>query len=127
MIIANFLTVPLIPAPFDPKIILENTAPVAHYTKLYHSFDGLAATYMWECGAGKFTVDYEWDETIIILEGSVLINEMRLSVGDVAYFSAGTSTHWNVESYLRKIAFQRRALPRWLAKLANALRRLKRF
>jgi hypothetical protein len=51
------------------------------------------------------------DETVYILEGSVTVThddvETTLRAGDVAFFAAGLRTVWDVDDYVKKIAFLR--------------------
>jgi hypothetical protein len=50
----------------------------------------------------------------------------RISVGDTVFFPAGTSAEWTVESYVRKLAFCRTPVPRYLTALRQVARRVKR-
>jgi uncharacterized protein len=72
---------------------------------------------MWDCTAGQFDWHYGFDETLHILEGSVIVSgdctpPKRLQAGDIVFFPSGTTAHWHVENYVRKIAFCRRVLPK---------------
>ena len=72
-----------------------------------------------------------------ILEGKVVVTESeapprRLQVGDVALFHAGTTVHWEIPQYVRKLAFCRSHMPpsiltayRSLARLQAGLGRLR--
>jgi len=105
-------------APICPEWIL-NGDPVFRNAVLSTSPDGLATTFFWDSTAGQFNWFYDIDETLCILEGSVIIRadsgvESRLNVGDTAFFPAGSHAVWHVESYVRKVAFLRRPLPRIL-------------
>lgn len=118
-------------SPIHGAWILEGN-PVARNKLLSSSADGMASTFIWDCTAGRFNWYYDIDETVYVLEGSVVIKDpmgarRRLSAGDTVLFQAGTHAEWNVESYVRKIAFCRIPMPRkiLLAKrLYQALRRL---
>jgi uncharacterized cupin superfamily protein len=118
-------------SPIYAAWILEGN-PIARNKLLSCSADGMASTFIWDCTAGRFNWYYELDETVYVLEGSVVIKDpmgacRRLSVGDTILFPAGTHAEWNVESYVRKIAFCRVPMPRkiLLAKrLFRAVRRL---
>jgi uncharacterized cupin superfamily protein len=124
--------VSLKPAPINPDWILEG-APVARNAVLSHSEDTTACTIMWDCTAGKFDWIYDIDETVHILEGSVIVSSentppKRLEAGDVAFFPVGTKAHWHVETYVRKVAFCRHViLPRPAQLAIHALRRAKRM
>lgn len=111
--------------------ILEGN-PIARNKLLSSSADGMASTYIWDCTAGRFNWHYAIDETVYVLAGSVVIKDVtgarrHLIAGDTVLFQAGTHAEWNVESYVRKIAFCRVPMSRkiLLAKrLFQALRRL---
>ena len=119
------------PAPIRAGWILEGN-PVARNRFLSTSADRSASTYIWDCTAGRFNWHYDIDETVCVLEGSVLIKDHAgvtriLKAGDTAFFPAGSSAEWNVEAYVRKVAFLRTPLPRsvLLAKrVYHALKRL---
>jgi uncharacterized cupin superfamily protein len=99
------------PSPINPAWILEGE-PVARKAILSSSQDTIAFTVRWDCTAGKFSWIYDLDETVHILEGSVIVSSentppKRLEAGDVAFFPAGTKAQWHVETYVRKVAFCR--------------------
>ena len=113
-------------SPINPAWILEGE-PVARNAILSRSADMTACTIFWDCTAGKFNWTYEFDETVHILEGSVIVSSensppKRLEAGDTAFFPVGTVAHWHVENYVRKVAFCRRVLPRQVAPLINLAR-----
>jgi uncharacterized protein len=112
-------------SPINVDWIIEG-APMARNAVLSSSADGTACTVMWECTAGKFRWRYGIDETVHILEGSVVIDDgqngpRRVGPGDVVFFPAGSSAIWEVDSYVRKLAFCRRALPAPVGVLYTAL------
>jgi len=118
-----------IPAPIDPGWILEGK-PIARVAILSRSEDSFAWTAMWDCTAGQFNWYYGFDETVHIVEGSVIVScsgtsPRRLEAGDVAYFPFGLTAHWHVEEYVRKVAFCRRPLPAKLMPIIRTLRRAK--
>jgi uncharacterized protein len=119
-------------SPINPAWILEGQ-PVARNVVLSHSEDTTACTIMWDCTAGKFNWHYDFDETVHILEGSVIVSSentppKRLEAGDVAFFPVGTKAHWHVETYVRKVAFCRHViLPRPAMLVIRALRRAKKM
>ena len=113
-------------SPINPARILEGE-PVARNVVLSRSADTTACTIMWDCTAGKFNWRYDFDETVHIIEGSVVVSSentppKRLQAGDVAFFPVGTVAHWQVETYVRKVAFCRRVLPRQALPVIKALR-----
>jgi uncharacterized cupin superfamily protein len=104
------------PAPIAAAWVLEGT-PTARNKFLSGSADNTASSWMWDCTAGKFNWFYDIDETICIVEGSVIVRDhrgstRRLVAGDTAFFPAGSSAEWTVEEYVRKIAFLRQPLPK---------------
>ena len=114
------------PAPINKDWIVEGE-PVARNAILSRSADTTACTIMWDCTAGKFNWRYDFDETVHIIEGSVVVSSentppKRLQAGDVAFFPVGTVAHWHVETYVRKVAFCRRVLPRQALPVIRALR-----
>lgn len=119
------------PAPIPSDWILDG-APVTRNSLLSTSGDGYASTYFWDCTAGRFHWYYDTDETVCILDGSVVVRddsgvERRLEVGDVAYFPAGSHAVWHVEAYVRKVAFFRGQLPAallWVRRVAKEALRL---
>ena len=103
---------PLQPAPINADWIIDG-APIARNALLSLSDDKDAFTLMWDCTAGQFEWRYSIDETVYILEGSVIVEDEagarhRLETGATAFFPAGSRAIWRVESYVRKVAFCRR-------------------
>jgi uncharacterized protein len=122
--------VELAPGPINPAWVLEGN-PVSCNKLLSYSADGSASTMMWDCTAGRFNWHYDVDETLYIIEGSVIIKDAtgearRLSAGDVVFFPAGSSAEWHVETYIRKVAFCRTPLPGPVAFAKRGFRFLKR-
>jgi uncharacterized cupin superfamily protein len=103
------------PAPIDPSWI-HNGAPEARNRVMARSRDGTAHTFLWECTAGSFTWRYHDDETLYVLEGEAVLlegeAERRIAPGDLVFFAAGARVTWRIDSYIRKVAFVRRALPK---------------
>jgi uncharacterized cupin superfamily protein len=119
------------PSPIYGDWILEGT-PVARNSVLSSSADGGASTVMWDCTAGRFNWFYGGEETIYVIEGSVIIKDgagvaRRLSAGDTIFFPAGSRAEWHVETYIRKIAFCRTPLPRPLVFAKRGMKFLKRL
>lgn len=107
--------VPLQPCPINPEWIIEG-APLARNAMLSRSADGGACTLIWDCTAGLFNWRYDIDETVYVLEGSVVVRddrgvEHRLEPGSTAFFPAGSHAVWRVDSYVRKVAFCRNPVP----------------
>jgi uncharacterized protein len=119
------------PAPITAAWILEGT-PTARNKFLSQSADNTASTYMWDCTAGKFNWFYDIDETICLVEGSVIVRDHRgstrkLVAGDTAFFPAGSSAEWTVEEYVRKIAFLRQPVPKSVQRAKRLYHSLKRL
>ena len=112
------LTVDLTPRPIEPSWIIEGK-PDATWCVLSKSADGLASTMVWHCTAGKFNWYYDFDETILILEGGIVLESdtmppTRYGPGDVIFFKDGAHARWHVESHVKKLAFCRKTQPVWL-------------
>jgi uncharacterized protein len=109
------LAVNLTSQPIEPSWIIEGN-PLAQCSVLSKSSDGLASTLVWECSEGKFNWYYDFDETILILEGSIVLESddmppTRYGPGDVVFFRDGAHARWHVEGRVRKLAFCRKTSP----------------
>jgi uncharacterized protein len=117
--------------PIRPQWVLEG-APVAQYKILSTSTDGTAKTIIWDCTAGRFNWFYDMDETVYVLEGSVVLKDetgtsRRVGAGETIFFRAGSQAEWTVERYIRKIAFLRTPVPKHALLAIRAVRVLKRL
>lgn len=117
------------PAPIVPHWIVDG-APFARATELMRSEDQTAYTVVWDCTAGTFDWTYRFDETIHIVEGSIILSDagnppQRLGPGDVVFFPKGSQVRWKVEGYVKKVAFFRKVVPNPLNPAFKALRSLK--
>ncbi len=106
----------LTPSPVNPQWIIDGQ-PEAMAYDLSRSTDGTAVSVHWSCTAGTFHWYFSIDETVHVVEGEVIVRQtgmpdLRLTVGDVALFRAGTWCIWHVPVYVRKLAFCRQAMPR---------------
>jgi uncharacterized protein len=124
------LLVNLTPRPIDPSWIIEGN-PQAQWCVLSKSADGLASTMVWECSEGKFNWYYDFDETILILEGSIVVESdtmpaTRYVAGDVIFFRDGAHARWHVEGRVRKLAFCRKTQPVLVGFALRVFSRLKR-
>ncbi len=122
-------TLELKPAPITPEWIVAGR-PEARASQLMRSKDDASFTVVWECTGGSFTWTYTCDETIHIIEGSIVLTDgsnppTRLGPGDVVYFPKGSHVHWEVEGYVKKVAFFRVVVPNPLTGVYKMLRRLK--
>jgi uncharacterized cupin superfamily protein len=117
--------------PIRPEWILAGE-PAARIALLSSSADGMASTYYWDCTAGRFNWFYSFDETLYILEGSVLLKfpsgeSKQVVAGDTIFFPVGSQAEWTVDKYIRKLAFCRTALPGYLVAARSAGRKVKRL
>src|SRR5690349_3705275 len=85
--------VDLKPSPIEPSWITEGS-PEARSHRFSVSADGAVTTLIWSCTEGKFNWHYDVDETIMILEGSILLESegmppKRYGAGDVIFFRDG--------------------------------------
>jgi uncharacterized cupin superfamily protein len=120
----------LTPRPIEPSWIIEGN-PVAQSSVLSKSADGLASTIVWQCSEGKFNWFYDFDETILILEGSIVLENdgmrpTRYGPGDVVFFKDGAHARWHVEGHVKKLAFCRKTQPLVLAFALRAFSKIKR-
>jgi uncharacterized cupin superfamily protein len=127
---AHVAVTDLTPSPIEPSWIIEGN-PNAQLSLLSRSADGLAWTVVWQCSDGKFHWYYDFDETILILEGSIVIegdgmSATRYVAGDVIFFKNGAHAKWHVESQVRKLAFCRRTQPILLSYALRASSKIKR-
>src|SRR6185437_1051734 len=123
--------VDLKPSPIEPSWIVDGK-PEARSCHLSKSSCGTAITLIWSCTEGKFNWYYDMDETILILEGSIMLESKEISprrygVGDVITFREGARAKWHVEGYVKKIAFLRQPNPLGIALAARAVNKLKRL
>jgi hypothetical protein len=123
-------TVDLAPRPIEPSWIIEGK-PDARWCVLSKSADGLASTMVWHCTAGKFNWYYDFDETILILEGGIVLESdtmppTRYGPGDVIFFKDGAHARWHIESHVKKLAFCRKTQPVWLGFALRVFLKLKK-
>ena len=102
----------LVDAPINPEWIVDGD-PVARAGLHSPSVDGNASTHIWECTAGTFWWTFHDEETVFILEGQVRVTAQNgeartLKPGDIAYFAEGTRALWDIEDYVKKVAFCRK-------------------
>jgi uncharacterized cupin superfamily protein len=124
-------SVELRPSPIEPSWIIEGQ-PVARSAVLSRSADGTASTIVWHCSEGKFNWHYDIDETIHILEGSIVLESdamqpTQFGPGDVVFFKKGAHARWHVQGHVRKLAFCRRTQPAILGLALRVASKLKRM
>jgi uncharacterized cupin superfamily protein len=105
----------LTPSPIEPSWIIDGD-PVAQSSLLSKSADGRAWTVVWECSEGKFNWYYDLDETILILDGSIVLESdtlppTRYGPGETILFRHGAHARWHVQHRVRKLAFCRKTHP----------------
>ena len=125
------LVVNLTPRPIEPSWIIEGN-PEASSCVLSQSADGLASTIVWHCTEGRFNWHYDVDETILILEGSIVLESdtmrpTRYGPGEVVFFRDGAHAKWHVEGHVKKLAFCRKTQPAWLGLALRVIGKLKRM
>ena len=108
----------LTPAPIEASWI-EAGDPQAKLAILAYSDDRATTTILWECSAGRFTWRYNIDETIHFLDGGVRIRIgggpwKTYGAGDTVHFSRGAVATWEIDTFIRKVAFCRKAPSRAL-------------
>ncbi len=117
------------PDPIHPAWVLEGS-PQARVGLHSRNVDQWAATWVWDCTAGRFNWHFTKEETVMILEGEVKVTNRAgdtytLGVGSVGYFPGGTWWEWEVPNYVRKLAFHRQEVPslaRFVGKVLMKLR-----
>ena len=130
-IVAAHSNIPLRPAPINPDWIIEGT-PVACAATVSRSSDKLASTVVWECTEGKFNWHYDIDETVLILEGSIVVESddmkpTRYGPGDIVLFRKGVHARWHVQEKVRKVAFCQQVQPRVFGLGLRIMGRLRRM
>ena len=124
----NAATAKLTLHPINPAWVLDGS-PTARIQMLSQSADGSAATYVWDCTAGRFNWFYGFDETFHLLEGTISLKEFGetriATAGDTVFFPKGSSAEWTVEKYVRKVAFCRFPLPDYLSTARRVARRVR--
>ncbi len=131
LIETSHCNVDLKPAPIEPSWIIEGN-PQACSSPVATSVCGTTKTMIWSCTAGKFNWYYDIDETILILEGSIMPEGVgapprRHGVGDVIVFRQGAQAKWHVENYVKKIAFLHVTAPFGFGFVIRAIRAIKRL
>lgn len=130
LVAASSATMEMKSSPIDPAWVISG-APEARIAEHSHSADKAAMTALWDCTAGTFRWYFGWDETVMILEGEVRVTDENgavrvLKAGDIAYFAGNTWATWQIDTYVRKIAFLRRPFPMPLALVMKVKGRLQR-
>jgi len=124
------VTAKLKPSPIDPSWIVDGN-PQASSCVLSWSADGSASTIVWHCTEGRFDWHYDFDETILILEGAIILESDTLAAtrygpGDVILFRNGAHARWQVEGHVKKLAFCRNTQPPLIAFVIRVVGAFKR-
>jgi uncharacterized protein len=125
------LTADLTSRPIDSSWIIEGN-PEASSSILSQSTDGLAITMVWHCTEGKFNWFYDFDETVLILDGSIVLESdgvppQRYVAGDVIFFKDGAHAKWHVEGHVKKLAFCRKTSPYWFGLALRVFLKLRKM
>jgi len=125
------LKVELTPSPIEPSWIIEGD-PQATSCVVSGSTDGFGCTIVWRCSEGKFNWYYDFDETILILEGAIVLESdgmepKRYGPGDIIFFKKGAHAKWHVEGHVKKLAFCLTTQPYALGLMIRAINKLKRM
>ncbi|MEJ0005640.1 MAG: cupin domain-containing protein [Steroidobacteraceae bacterium] len=118
--------------PISPSLILEG-APKTRIALLSDgSSDTSAFMAMWDCTAGRFNWFYSIDETVYIMEGAVTLTfpsgaTRQLVAGSTYFFARGTQAQWQVDQYVRKLAFCHEPLSTKMIIAKRAFRALRRM
>ena len=100
-IVASRHDLPLRSSPIEPSWI-KGGNPEARSAEIARSQDGTATTLVWECTPGQFDWFYDFDESIHIVSGAIVVSAdgmepTRFGPGDVIFFAKGAHAHWTVE------------------------------
>lgn len=115
------------PAPLKPSWILEGN-PTARSLQLGEAADGNLSFGLWDCTEGEFLFKYRSDELVHILEGSATVRgpgmKLHLQPGVVAFFPQGSTMHWTVHRYIKKLAIFRSPQRSFLGRITGKLKRV---
>lgn len=120
--------VPMRPSPIRPAWI-RSGKPVTRCGDHSTALDNFACTAVWDCTRSTFEWHYTMDETVYILEGEVRVTDAlgqthTLTAGSIGYFPAHSTWFWEVDRYVRKVAFLRREVPFGLRLATRVLARI---
>jgi uncharacterized cupin superfamily protein len=116
-------------SPIEPNWIVDGE-PQARRVDVFVSHDKFSRTILWECTSGEFDWFYDHEETVYILDGAVVLRDgssppRRLGRGDMVLFPAGAKVRWQIDDFVRKLAFLRVAPPKPIILATRALGRMK--
>ncbi|MAE59981.1 MAG: hypothetical protein CMJ49_01340 [Planctomycetaceae bacterium] len=92
--------------PISPDLIIEGS-PKSRIWIHAQSADKKVTHGVWDCTAGRFSWEYEWDEFAVTLEGGVTITPddgepITTSPGSFVYFPMGLKVIWQIDEYVKK-------------------------
>jgi len=121
--------VPFVCAQINPSAIIEGK-PETRCALLSRSRDNSLSTMAWDCTAGRFYWYYNEDESIVVVAGDARISidggpEQVVGIGDTIYFPSGSVALWQVDAYVRKVAFLRKPMPKSLSFFLRAAWRVR--
>lgn len=130
VVMATPENVELDPEPIPQEWILTGT-PIARSKNLVRSRDWTSTVVVWDCTAGSFRWHYSQDETVLFLSGEAFLiyengEERRFGPGDLGFFPAGTTCHWRVATYVKKVAVLREGMWRPLGMCLKVWKKLLR-
>jgi uncharacterized cupin superfamily protein len=119
-------------SPIDPSWIIEGTPTARNFLLWRQIEEGGATAYLWDCTAGVFNWHYDVDETIYVVDGTVVVwdedgGERTLGSGDSALFPAGSHAVWRIHTYVRKVAVLSTPLPRAIMLPLSTWKKLSRM
>jgi uncharacterized cupin superfamily protein len=103
---AHAQSVLLEPWPLPPASILEGS-PEASGAVLLRSEDEARSRGFWRCTPGRFTWAFDYDETLVVLEGRATVqfdtgDTIELTPGAMAFFERGHTSTWTVHETILK-------------------------
>lgn len=103
---ASAAGVELEPWPLSPDSVLEGS-PAASGAVLLRSEDGQKSRGFWRCTPGRFRWTFDYDETLVVLQGRATVvhgtgEVIELAPGVMAFFVRGHDTIWTVHETLLK-------------------------
>jgi uncharacterized protein len=92
--------------PLPADWILEG-APDASGAVLSRSPDSRIIRAIWRCTPGRFTWQFSYDETLVVLEGRATValdsgETVEIGPGDMAFFGRGQGATWTIHETLLK-------------------------
>lgn len=104
---ARVLDLPLESYPPTQERVIEGDLEM-RAAVLWKSEDGTAATGVWQCPPVKLSLEHPFDETFVVLEGSMTITPergepRRLESGDAIVIPLGSTNVWDIHETVTKV------------------------